>query len=355
MAFITLNKEKLTHNYLFLNNLFDKFHIEWGVVSKVLCGNESYLKVLNELGTREILDSRMSNLKAVKRINPAIQTVYIKPPAKRIIKNLIKYADVSFNTELETIRAISEEAVRQQKQHKIIIMIEMGDLREGVLGDDLINFYAQVFDLPNIEIVGIGTNLNCMSGVMPSHDKLVQLSLYKQLINATFNKHIRWATGGTSITIPLLMKRLVPKGINHFRIGETLFLGNNLVTGKPIRGMKTDVFTLHAEIVELTEKPKVPIGELGTNVAGETVEYDEKEIGKTSYRAILDLGLLDVDPKNILPNKNFEFFGASSDMIILDLGKNRKRYKVGDLIPLHLNYMGLLSILNSNYIEKRVR
>ncbi|NQV03572.1 MAG: alanine racemase [Bacteroidia bacterium] len=355
MAFITMSRSKLAHNYHFLDNLFAKNYIEWGVVSKVFCGEMIFLRELIELGTREIHDSRISNLKAIKKINPDIQTVYIKPPARRAIRSLVRYADVSFNTQLETIKLISEEATRQGKLHKIIIMIEMGDLREGVMGDNLVDFYSSVFKLPNIEIIGIGTNLNCLSGVMPSHDKLVQLSLYMQLINAKFNKQIKWATGGSSVTIPLLLKKLIPKGNNHFRVGETLFLGNNIVTGETIRGMKSDVFKLYAEIIELIEKPKVPMGEMGVNVAGEQVTYDENDFGKTSFRAILEIGLLDIDPKNIKPDdKKITLIGASSDMIVLDLGSHRKRYQVGDLIPFQLNYMGILSILSSDYIEKKV-
>jgi predicted amino acid racemase len=119
--------------------------------------------------------------------------------------------------------------------------------------------------------------------------------------------------------------------------------------------MKQDVFKLFAQIIELHEKPMVPIGELGTNVAGETPEFDEADIGKTSYRAILDIGLLDIDTKNIAPvDKNIEFVGASSDMIVVDLGENKKKYKMGDFISFKLNYMGALSILNSNYIDKKV-
>jgi predicted amino acid racemase len=355
MAYINMYREKLKHNYRFLDELFKINQIEWGIVSKVLCGNRIYLRELIDLGATEIHDSRISNLKDIKELNPDIQTVYIKPPARRHIRALVKYADVSFNTQFETIKLISEEAGRQGKVHLIIIMIEMGDLREGIMGEDLIDFYSKVFDLPNIEIIGIGTNLNCLNGVMPSHDKLIQLSLYKQLINATFNKQIKWASGGTSVTIPLLQKKIIPKGNNHFRVGETLFLGNNLVTGKPIKGMQSDVFMLYAEIIELMEKPVVPMGETGVNVAGETTDIDERDLGKQSIRAILDIGLLDIDPKNIFPvHRSLKMIGASSDMIVLDLGKNRKRYKVGDLVGFRLNYMGILSVLSSDYIDKKV-
>jgi predicted amino acid racemase len=104
-----------------------------GVVTKILCGNEIYLKEIIALGVREMHDSRISNLKKIKALDPTIQTVYIKPPAKRSIEKIVHYADVSFNTEID-IKMLSAEAQKQNKTHKIIIMIEMGDLREGVMG-----------------------------------------------------------------------------------------------------------------------------------------------------------------------------------------------------------------------------
>lgn len=355
MAYIELNREKLKVNYTFLNKLFKKNKIEWGVVTKVLCGNKLFIKEVLDLGAREAHDSRISNLKMIKSIDPGVQTVYIKPPAKRAIPSLVKYADVSFNTAYSTIKLISDEAVKQNKLHKIIIMIEMGDLREGVLGDNLMNFYSRVFELPNIEIIGIGANLNCLNGVMPTHDKLIQLSLYEQLIEAKFDKKIAWVSGGSSVTIPLVFKKLIPKGVNHMRIGETLFRGVDLFEETTIAGMHKNVFKLHAEIIELYKKPKIPIGELGHNVAGETPEFDEADYGKSSFRAILDIGLLDIDLNHLVPDdQTLEFSGASSDMIVVDLDKNEKGYKVGDIVSFGLTYMGILAIMNSNYITKVV-
>ena len=320
----------------------------------MLCGNLQYLKILCETGIEEICDARISNLRLVKEINPAIRTVYIKPPAKRSIKNIIKYADVSFNTQIETIRWLSEEAQRQAKKHHVVIMVEMGDLREGVLADDLVDFYEKVFELPNIEVVSFGTNLNCLHGVMPSQDKLIQLSLYKQLVETKFHRKTPYVTGGTSVVIPLIFNKQLPKGINHFRVGETLYFGNNLFSLKPIKGMKSDVFKLYAEVIEIFEKPMVPSGDLEANPSGEVFEINEEDYGKTSYRAIIDLGLLDISPDFLIPEaKDFEIIGASSDMIVLDLG-DKPKYKVGDLVPFRLKYMGALALMNSNYIEKKV-
>jgi ornithine racemase len=355
MAEITISKSKLRHNYQFLENFFAKNNLEWGIVSKILCGNELYLKELIAMGARELMDSRISNLRKIKTIDQSITTVYIKPPPRKSLSSVVKYADVSFNSDLETLQLISVEAGKQKKIHRVIIMIEMGDLREGVLGENLINFYESVFNLPNIEIVGLGTNFNCMYGIMPSNDKMVQLSLYKQIIELKFNRKIKWISGGSSVSIPLIQKQKLPHGINHFRIGETLFFGNNLITGKVIKGMKDDVITLYAEIIELLEKPLVPEGELGENPSGETFQIDPADYGKTSWRALLDIGLLDISPNFLIPaDKNIVIAGASSDIVVIDLGLNSKKYKVGDFVKFKLKYMGALGLFNSNYITKKM-
>jgi predicted amino acid racemase len=355
MAYITLNKTKLKDNFEFLKHKFTQNHVQWGVVSKLLCGNRLFLQELINLGVDEVHDSRISNLAMVKSLNPTIQTAYIKPVSKRNIGKMVQFADVSLNSELETIRWISDEAVEQGRKHKIIIMVETGDLREGVMGERLVEFYSQIFQLPNIEVIGLGTNLNCLNGVMPSTDKLIQLALYKQIIELKFNKEIPWISAGTSVTIPLMLTHQLPKGINHFRVGETLFFGVDLFEEKVIEGMNGDVFELHAEIIEMQEKPLLPVGNLAANPQGEIMEVDESLYGKSSFRAIIDIGLLDVDPKYLIPgDADYEILGASSDMLIINLGQNPHKYKVGDTLNFGMKYMGALSVLNSDYIDKKV-
>lgn len=350
-----LYRERLQHNYNHLNRVFQEKGIDWGIVTKLLCGEETFLKEVLSLGVKEVHDSRVTNLKAIKNMAPDVQTVYIKPAPKKSIPEIIQYADVSFETELDMIRLLSEEAVRQNRLHKIIIMIEMGDLREGVMGDDLVDFYEQVFQLPGISVIGLGANFNCLHGVMPTQDKLIQLSLYKQIIDAKFNIEIPWVSGGTSVTIPLLFTHQMPKGINHFRIGEALFFGLNLFTNETFEGMHANVFEFTAEIIELNQKPMIPTGVLAENPSGESFEIDESLYGKTSYRAILDVGLLDINPKYLLPQQEgLTVIGASSDMLVVELGENELNYKVGDVLHFDLKYMGALSIMNSRYIAKEV-
>lgn len=355
MAYITLDTKKLKENFDFLNRLFQKDGIQWSVVSKMLCGNVGYLTELLNLGIEQVCDSRVSNLRTIKRIKPDIETIYIKPPAKRAVNSIVRFADISMNTELKTIQLLSIEAQKQKKKHKIIIMIELGDLREGVMGEDFIQFYRSVFKLKNIEVVGIGTNLSCLYGVLPNQDKLIQLSLYEQLVEAKFNRQIPFVSGGSSVTIPLIFRRLLPKGINHFRVGETLFLGTDVYNNVPLKRMNRDVFKLYTEIIELIEKPVLPDGEMGNNVEGDEFIFDEESVGKTSFRAIIDIGLLDVEEKHIESvDKELAIVGASSDMFVINLGVNENKYKVGDLLEFTMDYMGVLRIINSKYIEKRI-
>ena len=355
MAYIELNAKSLQHNYQYLVRRFQKYRKSWGIVTKILCGNEEYLREIVKLDPPEVHDSRLSNLEKLMEIAPHIQRVYIKPPPTKSLKRLIACADVSFNTHISTIRKINEEAKKQGVIHKIIIMIELGDLREGVMREDLIDFYERVFELEHIEVIGIGANLNCLNGILPTKDKLIQLSLYKELINAKFNSRIKWVTAGTSVTLPLLRKKQVPEGCNHFRVGETLYFGNDILHKRPISAMKQDVFTLKAEVIEIKEKPSVAEGIQGTNLLGETPEMNVQKLGEESVRAIVDVGVLDVSPEDIRPiNERTEVIGGSSDMIVIDLKENRDKIKLGDVISFRPNYTGVLSLMNSDYVDKHV-
>ncbi len=356
MAFLEMDIKKLANNYNYLDKLFKRNDIQWAVVTKVLCGNRLFLNELLKLGVKHVCDSRLMNLRTIKSLNPDVETIYIKPPAKKNVASVIKYADITVNTEITTIKALSRAAKRAGVKHKIIIMLEMGELREGVLRDEFVQFYENVFKLDNIQVVGIGTNFSCLYGVLPHEDKLIQLSLYEQLIEAKFNRNLPYVSGGSSVVIPILLNNTLPRGINHFRVGETLYLGTNVFNNSLIMEMEHDIFKLNAEIIELMEKPSVPSGMMGSNVEGKTYDFDAKETGKVSFRAIVDLGLLDVDEKHIwCSDTDVQFAGASSDMLVIDLKDNPKNYKVGDLLEFQMDYMGLLRLMNSRYIEKRVK
>lgn len=361
MAKLTVDTRKILDNISSIDELMSKNSLHWSLITKVLSGSRDVLEnVLSAEVCRKVHsfgDSRLSSLGVIKEFLPNSKTMYIKPPAISMVEEVVKYADISLNTSFDTIEAISGEAVKQNKYHEIVIMIEMGELREGVMHDNLIAFYDSVFNLPNIEVIGIGTNLGCLYGIEPTYDKLIQLSLYKELIEAKFNTKIDLVSGGTSITLPLISNGKVPKAVNHFRIGEAAFLGMTPYDNTRFESLHTDAFEYHAQIVEIEEKHYVPEGNITDASIGHITSKNYSP-NKKSYRALLDFGILDVDTSELEPiDDEVDFIGTTSDLSVYDLGINEDDsgasiYNVGDEIVFNPSYMGVARLMTSKFIDK---
>lgn len=360
MAQLNIESKKILGNIRKLDKYLKKHNIEWSLILKILSGNKEVLeKILHDpviKNLHSLGDSRLSNLKRIKKIRPDLVTMYIKPPAIQYAKSVVKVADISYNTSYRTLEALNEEAAKLDKIHRVIIMIELGELREGINRHKLLDFYSKTFALDNIKIIGVGTNLGCMYGVGPTYDKLIQLVLYKQLIEAKFDKDIELVSGGSSITLPLIGKRRCPKSVNHFRIGEAVFLGTSPLTTKKFRDLSDNAFTFSASIIELEKKDNIPIGHISDGNVGHAVEIEQGEYEKV-YRAILDFGIIDVDVQDIEPtDPHISFQGTTSDMTVYNIeeGKNHK-YKVGDMVDFSPNYMAVARLMSARYINKIVK
>ena len=364
MARLIIKSGRILDNITKLNDYLENNEIKWSLIVKSLCGHKEALKaILTDPVIKRIDsigDSRLSSLKAVKEIDPTLETLYIKPPAIQNVKSVIKYADGSLNSSLDTIKALSAEAVRQNKKHKVIIMIEMGELREGIMRDNIMSFYEQVFNLENIEITGLGTNLGCMYGIEPTYDKLIQLSLYKLLLEEKFKRKIPFISGGSSITLPLISKNKVPPEVNHFRIGEAAIFGTSPLNNKKYRNLSDETFEYQANIIEMELKEYMPDGVVCEAAVGHIAEHDSSVDIMESYKAIVDFGILDVDYNTLAPkDKKIKFVGTTSDLTVYDLGTNekvkgRKRYDVGKVLTFKPNYMGVARLMNSKFIDKMV-
>jgi len=363
MAELIIHTKKIQDNIKYLSAYFNTHNISWSLITKVFSGDKEFLK---HVLTDEIIqkidsigDSRLTSLKNLKAVNPKMQTIYIKPPAKIYADDIVKYANISLNSSYPTIVTLNDAAKKVDKIHQIIIMVELGELREGVKRTELMNFYESVFQLSNIEVIGIGSNLGCMHGVEPSYDKLLQLSLYEELISVKFNKDLKYVSGGTSITLPLIENNTIPKDINHFRVGEAIFFGISPLDNKQFKELSTDTFEFCANIIELEEKKIVPDGIISHAIVGQSADFNQEDVNETSIKAILDFGLLDVDQNDIeFIDKDLEYVGITSDMLVVDIGTNtteegKKKYSIGDKIYFKPNYMAVARLLNSKFIDKK--
>jgi predicted amino acid racemase len=241
------------------------------------------------------------------------------------------------------------------KKHHIIVMIELGDLREGILPGSLIGFYEHVFKLDHVEVLGIGANLGCLAGIVPTVDQMMQLVLYRELLELKFGYSLPMISAGSSAVLPMLLEGRVPKRINHFRIGEAVFLGTDLVNGGILKGLRDDAFVLEAEIVEIKEKSLA----MQTDSTGistfEPISNEEFAPGQRGHRALLAVGQLDADVKALTPvDPNVQLAGASSDVTVVNLGDNPDGLKVGDSLKFRPAYSALVRLMIGKYIEKTV-
>lgn len=362
MAELIIEKEKIKENIRTLSDYFKEKGIEWSLITKVFSGDKDFLEniltddVIEKVNS--VGDSRLTSLKNLRAVNPAMRTIYIKPPAAIYADEVVQYADISLNSSFSTIKALNEAAGRAGRIHQIIIMVELGEMREGVNRSDVITFYEKVFNLPYIDVIGLGSNLGCMYGIEPTYDKLLQLSIYKEQISRRFNKKLKYISGGSSITLPLIEQGAIPKDINHFRVGEAAFFGVSPLHNEQFLKLHTDTFAFEANIIELEEKKIVPEGVLSDANIGHTADFDDHDASETTVKAILDVGMLDVDKDDLEAlDKDIRFVGITSDMMVVDVGKNRtadglKKYRVGDRIRFRTNYMAVARLLNSKFIDK---
>ena len=363
MAELIIQRKRIQQNIIKLGEYFSEKEIKWSLITKVFSGDKRFLKnVLSQEVIQHINsvgDSRLSSLDNLRQLNPKMHTIYIKPPAAIYAREVVRLATVSLNSSLSTIKSLNEEAAKEGIVHEIIIMIELGELREGVNEEDTLDFYREVYQLSNIKVSGIGSNLGCMYGVVPDEEKFHLIIALQKKIERKFNVRLPLISAGTSITLPMLEEGKLPKEINHFRVGEAAFFGISPLNEKGFLDLHTETFQFKANIIELQEKKLVPEGEISDANIGQVAEFDEKEKDRSSNKAILDFGLVDVDHENLslYDDRDITFVGITSDMTVLDIGENKnedgsQRFKVGDTILMRANYMAVVRLLNSKFVSK---
>lgn len=326
-----------------------EFGINITAVTKMFLADENIAEELVKGGVSAFGDSRVDNLKALSCFN--MEKWLLRLPMESEIEDVVRYSDVSLNSELKTIRLLNKEAYKQNTVHKIIIMIDLGDLREGYFStDDLLSDVDKILQLKNIELYGIGTNLTCFGGVIPRPENLQKLVKIKERIEDDFDLELKVVSGGNSSSYTLIDSGEMISGINNLRLGEVILLGKETSYGNPVEGLNHDNFILEAQIVELKEKPSVPIGEIGMDAFGNKPEFINKG---TMKRAIIAVGRQDVKTEGMIPlDEDIDILGASSDHTILDMTNASKNYKVGDVVAFKLDYGAALSAMTSKYVEK---
>jgi len=324
----------------------------FGVV-KAACGSPLVARAMLRGGVAGLADSRLDNVQRMRHGGITSPIMMLRIPSVTEAPEVVRLCDVSLNSEAAVLDALAEAAEEQGKIHDVILMLEMGDRREGVSPEELMPLAATAMHEPSLRLAGIGANFMCASGVMPTVGKLDRLARLAEEVEQRFGTPLDYVSGGNSSNLALMELEGVamPARINNLRIGSAILRGENSITGGTLSGFDDGAFTLEAELVEIKTKHSLPDGETGPDAFGNRLVFRDRG---ARLRGIVNLGRVDIRPEGLKPrHRNVEIVTASSDHLIVDITE-AKKFAVGDPIRFEMDYGALVQSMLSPYVEKHL-
>ena len=349
---LNINLDKLKHNANRLCRMAqDRGINDIAFVTKVFCADTEMVNALSETPCRYLADSRIENL--AKYPDTDKLRILLRLPMPSQAEAVVRFSDISFNSETKTLSALSCAAKKMGKQHKVVLMIDMGDLREGVFfkeEDRILELADYVEKDPHIILYGTAFNLTCYGSVLPTQENLTQFLNITEKIEERIGRKLEFISGGNSSSVSCLLLNGADLAFNNLRLGEALVLGRETAYGQDLDGMYQDVVTLEAELIEVQDKPSYPIGRIGVNAFGEKAEYTDLGVRR---RAIAAIGRQDMDCGGLVPlDPGVTVVGASSDHLILDITDSDESLHVGNTVRFKMDYAGVLRGFTSRYVNR---
>lgn len=352
---LEINLDGIRQNTAVLSALLDRNGISLTGVVKVFHGLDRAARAMEEGGCRHLSSSRLEQLRHMKSRGVACPLMLLRIPMLSEVEELVHVADISLNSERQTVEALAAASTAANLRHGVVLMQDLGDLREGFFDEDeLIDLALHIeINLKSLELKGIGTNLGCYGAIRPTVENLSALVKTAKKIETLIGRRLEIVSGGATSSLPLLLDGKMPKGITNLRIGEGLLVNRDLpdIWNVSVPGLRKDTFALKAQVVEVKDKPSHPVGEVFIDAFGNRPVYKDRGIRR---RAILAVGRQDIcDPEKLVPMvPGVEIVGASSDHLIVDVQNCQKPVVVGDVLTFGMFYSPLLFLSGSASVEK---
>lgn len=348
---LIINVNKFRNNALTLCRQCHAHGISVAAVTKSYCADSRLMEILTGLPVDYFADSRIENIESYPPHNK--QTILLRLPSPSEAERTVNTCDISLNSELVTIKRLSKAAALLNKCHGIILMVDVGDLREGIYYHNeslLYKTLKYILSQKSLRLMGLGINLTCYGSIIPTPDNLGYLCDIAHRAEDDLGMKLPIISGGNSSSLYLLEKNQIPQGINNLRLGEAMIRGVETAYGEVITDLNTDVVILEAEIIEIQSKPSMPEGITGKNAFGEVCKYTD--MGQR-LRGILAIGRQDIDCDGLLCMEHgIKIIGASSDHLIVDITEANTRFSVGDRLHFSMTYGAILRGFTSKYVDK---
>lgn len=351
---VEINLQYLKENVAEIVRRCGEFGIDIAGVIKGTTGIPECAKMFEEGGAKIIASSRLEQIEDARDYGIDLPYLLLRVPMMTELPEVVRLTDISLNSEIKVLKALNEEAGKQGKKHKVILMADLGDLREGFWDkDEMVSVAVTVEnELANLELAGVGTNLGCYGSIEATSDKLDELVAIAENIEAKIGRTLEYISGGATTSLPRIINNDMPKRINLLRVGEGILLARDLDVfyGYDMSFMHQDVYTLKAEVIEVKDKPSHPVGKISIDAFGHTPEYVDRGIRK---RALLGIGKVDYGSiDEIFPkDKGIEVIGASSDHTILDIEDAERNLEPGDIVSFGINYASIVYLTNCRNVQ----
>ena len=346
-ATLSIDLEKITANTRRVVAALGGLHVVG--VTKVTCGTPEVGRAMLAGGAQARGESRLENVARLRAAGITSPIWLLRSPTPAQAAETVRLTDVSLESELETVLALERACGEAGRRHGVIAMVDLGDLREGLLPADLPGFAAAVEGLEHVELAGIGVNLTCYGAVRPTARNLGELATLAAQIERRLGRRLAFVSGGNSSSIALTIAGGMPAAISNLRIGETILLGVATLTRDPTLGLHLDAFVVAAPVIECRVKPSLPTGETAQDAFGNRPTFVDR--GRRR-RAICALGRQDAPPDGLMPvDPRVEVLGASSDHLILDVEALEPPPRLGDLIAFVPTYGATLQLSTSPYVD----
>jgi ornithine racemase len=322
---ISINLAKIIANTEHAVSVCSAHDIEVVGVTKACLGDPAVARAMLDGGVAGIGDSRPANLLRLREAGITARLMMLRLPMLSEVTQIINIADISLNSDLTVMEALGREALRAHKNHLVVIMVDMGDGREGVLPKEAVAISKDAARLPGIRVAGLGANVACLDGRKPSPTQMNKLvDLAGQAARAAGLK-LLVVSGGNSSAWELIKAGTMPPGVNQVRLGEAILLGRETTRGRLIKDMSYDAFVIEAEIIE-----SIP--------------------GRGNH-CIAAVGRQDIDTACLTPvDSSWKVIKASSDHLVLT--KSGLPSRTGEVVSFIPGYESLLRAMTSPFVAK---
>lgn len=343
---IEVDLGKIRHNTQTVVRRLKRRGIAVTGVTKAVCAHPEIARAILDGGAVGLAESRLSNVKRLRKAGMTCPVTLIRTPMLSQADEIVQFCEASYNTEMLIIAALAAAAIRKDKIHGIILMVEMGDLREGILPENLATIAQQVMNMPGVALKGIGANFACLSGRAPDATKMAALSALALETEGVCGPFLETVSGGNSASLPWALDGKSTGLINDLRLGEAILLGVDPVSGDQIGGMYTDAFTLVAEVIEAGPKPVPPSDRCVDPVLARLRLVPSN---RGTARLILAIGHQDTDVLGLSMPPGHALIGATSDHLVI--GTELSAQSVGSEIRFQMNYSALTRAIAAPDIE----